>query len=326
MIDSPANRHPSEAVEPLTTPATADFSDVGANCDQRARIYNPPMRRSSANWPPRAEPKKRTKMRLGAVSYLNSKPLVEGLADFAPDSGIVLDYPSRLADAIDLGHLDVALIPSVECFGRDDYVIVSDACVATHGPVLSVKLYSRLPLGDVCNLALDEGSRTSAALVRVMLAERYGIHPELRPLPMRSSVVDSDADAILLIGDRAMHPPGERFEVTWDLGEEWLRWTGLPFVFAMWAARDSVELDDMAVALSAARDLGCRRLSRIAFREAPGLGIPVTAAQRYLTENLHFRLGSAERNGLRLFHQLAAQNGLVSGGGELVFHDQLAAR
>lgn len=263
-------------------------------------------------------------MRLGAVSYLNSKPLVEGLADLAPHADVRLDFPSRLADALDDGSLDIALVPSVECLGREDYVIVSDACVATHGPVMSVKLYSRKHLGDVRSLALDEGSRTSAALVRVMLAERYGVQPELRPLPMRSSVVDSDADAILLIGDRAMHSPDERFEVTWDLGEEWLAWTGLPFVFAMWAARDAVNVNGTASALSAARDLGCRRISQIAQREAPALGLSPETAERYLTKNLHFVLGSAERNGLKLFHELAAANGLV-GSEPLRFATEFAA-
>ncbi len=263
-------------------------------------------------------------MRIGAVSYLNSKPLVEGLADLAPHAEVLLDYPSRLADDLDRGRLDVALIPSVECLGRDDYLIVSDACVATHGPVMSVKLYSRKPLGEVRTLALDEGSRTSAALVRVMLAERYGVRPELRPLPRQSSVVESDADAVLLIGDRAMHEPAERFEVTWDLGEEWLAWTGLPFVFAMWAARESVDVNGTAAALSSARDLGYERIPQIAGREASALGLSTEHAERYLTDNLHFELGSAERNGLRLFHELAAQNGLV-GRESLRFADELSS-
>ena len=114
-------------------------------------------------------------VRLGAVSYLNSKPLIEDLGQLLPESEILLDYPSRLADALAAGELDVALIPSVEYFRGSGYRIISSACVATRGPVMSVKLYCRVHPGEIQRLALDDGSRTSAALTRVILAERYGV-------------------------------------------------------------------------------------------------------------------------------------------------------
>src|SRR5262245_3708277 len=138
-------------------------------------------------------------IRIGAVSYLNSKPLIEGLAEAVPDASVILDYPSRLADGLARAALDVALIPSIESVSDPDYEVVSDACVATRGPVLSVKLYFRTSPGDVKRLALDEGSRTSAALARVMLAERYGVQPLIEPLKLESTVAATDADAILLI-------------------------------------------------------------------------------------------------------------------------------
>lgn len=250
-------------------------------------------------------------VRIGAVSYLNSKPLVEGLADLCPDARLILDVPSRLADQLSRGELDVALIPSVEAFSDPDYEIVSDACVATRGNVLSVKLYSRVAPGDIRTLALDQGSRTSAALTKIMLGERFGVEPELRKLPLGKTVADTDADAILLIGDRAIEPPAETFHTTWDLGQEWLSWTGLPFVFAMWVTRAGTDLGRVEAALGQARDLGVSRIDEIGRREAPKLGISETTAVDYLRKNLHFRLGSAERNGLRLFSQLAASRGLV---------------
>ena len=163
-----------------------------------------------------------TRTRIGAVSYLNSKPLIEGLADRCPDADLLLEVPSRLADQLNDGQLDVALIPSVEAFSNPDYEIVSDACVATHGPVHSVKLYSRVHPGEIRRLALDEGSRTSAALSRIMLDERFGVRPELERLPLGCSVSETSADAVLLIGDRAMATPEERFHTIWDLGEEWV--------------------------------------------------------------------------------------------------------
>lgn len=245
--------------------------------------------------------------RIGAVSYLNSKPLIEGLRELAPDADLILDVPSRLADDLAQGRLDVGLIPSVELFGDPHYEVVSDACVATRGPVRSVKLYFRTHPGHVRRMALDIGSRTSAVLSRIMLAERYGVFPQLQGLPLESGIGESDADAVLLIGDRAIQPPADSFHTIWDLGQEWLDWTGLPFVFAMWVTRRDTILHDIPELLGAARDLGVSRLEEIAAREAGSLGLTIADAASYLRDNLQFRMGSAEQSGLRLFHELAVR-------------------
>lgn len=258
-------------------------------------------------------------IRIGAVSYLNSKPLIEDLAELAPQAELILDYPSRLADRLSCGELDVALIPSIECVLGPQYEIVSDACVATHGPVLSVKLYSRVPMDRITSLALDEGSRTSAALSKILLAERFGLHPRLEKLPLDLDTQDTQADAILLIGDRAIHAPAEQFAEVWDLGEEWTRWTSLPFVFAMWATRAGTDLGAVEEALCQSRDLGVQRVAEIAAREAPLLGLSPQVTLEYLTENLYYRLGAAERRGFQQYHQLAMKQGLAPKGSDLVF-------
>ncbi len=260
-------------------------------------------------------------VRVGAVSYLNSKPLVEDLSELLPEATVSLDYPSRLADQLAAGLLDVALIPSVEYMRGANYEIISDACVATRGPVLSVKLYSRVDPGAIRTLALDEGSRTSATLARIMLLKRYGVDAARQPLPIDMSVQHTDADAVLVIGDRAMHAPTEQFHTVWDLGEEWLTWTGLPFVFAMWVARRGVASSHVEAMLRESRDRGVARIPDIARREASKLSIPVENAERYLTDNLFFRLTSAERSGLRLFQHLAVQAGLAPEGVDLVFRN-----
>ena len=264
--------------------------------------------------------------RVGAVGYLNSKPLIEGLADRLA-GGLTLDFPSRLAAALERGDLDAALIPSIEVLqSKGEYEIVSDACVAARGPVRSVKVFFRVPPGEVKRLSLDEGSRTSATLARVLLFHKYGVEPETEQLPLASSVAseavaNTTADAILLIGDRAMFPIAEDFPVVWDLGDEWLKWTGLPFVFALWAGRSEQMPAGLAAMFSEARDAGVALAEGIARREAALLGIDPSVAVEYLTRNLHFTLGPAERSGLKLFAQLAEQAGLASGGHELVFHD-----
>jgi chorismate dehydratase len=259
--------------------------------------------------------------RVGAVAYLNSKPLIEGFPQLLPEAELSLDYPSRLAEDLEAGLLDVALVPSIEVLRHAEYEIISDACVATRGPVMSVKLYSRVPFGEIHSLSLDAGSRTSVALARIMLEQRFGVIPRLEPLPFERSLSSAQTDAILLIGDRAMHAPDEPFAATWDLGEEWLRWTGLPFVFAVWAAKSDKELGPVEGALCRARDLGIERAAEIARREAPHLEISEATAYHYLTQNLHFRLGPAERSGLRLFSKLSSRLGLAPEGADLVFRD-----
>jgi chorismate dehydratase len=251
------------------------------------------------------------RFRVGAVNYLNSKPLVFGFDEAAADAKLLFDLPSRLADALSEGRFDVALIPTVEFLRQPAYRILSNACVASDGPVLSVKVYFRTPPDQVKRIALDEGSRTSVALARVLLAERAGVQPELGCLPIGYGVSDCDSDAVLLIGDRAMHAPKEHFVEAWDLGEEWRLLTGLPFVFALWAARPQRRLDRVEAALERARDLGVLNFAKIAQQQAPALGITVEAAQRYLTDNLHYQLGEREFAALTEFQTRCRKWGIL---------------
>jgi chorismate dehydratase len=263
---------------------------------------------------------------LGAVSYLNSKPLIEGLAESVPEAKLILDYPSRLADGLSRGTLDVALVPSIESLTTPDNEVISDACVAACGPVLSVKLYFRKPPRDVKTLALDEGSRTSAALARIMLAERFGVEPRLERFTLDSRIEDTTADAVLMIGDRAILPPSIPFAEEWDLGQEWLRWTGLPFVFALWVGRRGADLGRVEQALTAARDRGVAALSEIARRESAAMHLPLNVVDTYLKHHLHFAMGSAERQGLKLYLSLASQLGLAPTGRAVRFRERSVER
>jgi chorismate dehydratase len=251
------------------------------------------------------------RLKVGAVTYLNTKPLVYCLPQFAPQADLRFDVPSGLADDLAARRLDVGLIPSIEYFQNPAYEIVSDACIACRGPVLSVKLFSRVPIVKIRSLALDTGSRTSAALVRIMLYEQYGLEPRFEPLPMGASLTDAAADAVLVIGDRAIHSPPGRFAAVWDLGDEWFRWTGLPFVFAMWVQRPGVDVQPLAAALAEARDCGVANLEKIAETEAAPQGLTVPQCLAYLRDNLYFYLGDEERRGLQLFYEKASQLGLV---------------
>jgi chorismate dehydratase len=254
-------------------------------------------------------------LRIGAVSYLNTKPLIYGLRERLSGFGdLSLNLPSRLADNLRSGLLDVALIPSVEFFRGlpSGYRVVSDAAIACRGPVWSVRLLSRVPVPQIRRLALDEGSRTSAAMVRVLLSECYGLRPETVPLKMEQDPDTVDADAVLVIGDRAMHPPAGVYEEIWDLGERWCEATGLPFVFALWVARENLgDLSALRDALEASRDEGLLQLDEIAQREAGPNGLTVPDLVRYFSHHLHFKLGPRELDGLELYRQKASKLGLL---------------
>ncbi|MCE9547237.1 MAG: menaquinone biosynthesis protein [Planctomycetia bacterium] len=253
----------------------------------------------------------KTRLRIGAVNYLNSKPLVYELARRAPFAEVTYDLPSRLADSLAAGRLDVALIPSIESVQQPGYRVVSDACIGCRGPVLSVKLFSRTPIEKIRTVALDEGSRTSAALVQILLARQFQLRPKLEPLPIGSGADATTADAVLLIGDRAMHSPPSRFAVVWDLGDQWCRITGLPFVFAMWTARPGVNVEPLEEVLSEVRDAGVAHIDQIAAVEAAPLGLTEPQCRDYLRNNLNFFLGPGEQQGLELFLRYAAELGLA---------------
>jgi chorismate dehydratase len=265
------------------------------------------------------------RVRIGAVQYLNARPLTVALAELAPRAEITVDLPSRLADGLAAGRLDVALIPSIEFLRHPDCTIVSDVCIACEGPVKSVMLYGRVPVEKIGSLALDEGSRTSATLARVMLKERFGLTPRLEPLPIGATLSDTAADAVVLIGDRGMVPPKEPFAFVWDLGEQWLRWIGLPFVFAMWIARPNLELDGLDALFAAAREEGLQRLESIA-KEAYGqIGISYEECLVYLRDHLTFHLGQRQWRALETFCRLAVQHQLAPSGADRVFHDHKIA-
>lgn len=256
-------------------------------------------------------------LRIGAVSYLNTRPLIYGLRDELEGFGeLSLNLPSRLADDLRMGRLDVGLIPSFEYFNLQGqgYQIVSDAVIACHGPVWSVRLMSRVPVAKIRTLAVDEGSRTSVALTKVLLASHFSLRPQVVPLPIEQDPEAVQTDAVLVIGDRAMHPPVAMYEEIWDLGERWCDWTGLPFVFAMWVARPGIEPSDkLQAALSRSRDAGMNHIERISQAEAGPHGLTIADLKRYFEQNLHFRLGSRELSGLQTFHRHAHRQGLLAG-------------
>jgi chorismate dehydratase len=259
-----------------------------------------------------------TPIRLGVVSYLNSEPLVWGL-ERDPAFAVVREVPSRVAEMLHAGEVDLGLIPSVE-YAFGDYAIVPGIAVGSRGPVRSVSLFHRGPLAAVRRVAVDTSSRTSAALLRVLLHERLGRDPEYVPMgPSLPSMLEA-ADAALLIGDPALYCE-DRFERL-DLGEEWTRRTGLPFVFAFWAGRPGSITAEGVARLQEARHAGQGALATIASSyNGQGSDAGRTALNlSYLRTNIVYDLREAELEGLREFLRRAHRRGLVPRVPELRFH------
>ena len=255
-------------------------------------------------------------VRLGAVSYLNAAPHVHGLQG-DPGFRLEREVPSRVARRLHAGEVDLGLVPSVE-YAFGDYAIVPGIAVASRGPVRSVRLFHHGPLDRVRRVALDTSSRTSAALVRILLRERLGRHPQY--VPMGPSLVDmlAVADAALLIGDPALDHEADA--ACLDLGEEWQRLTGLPFVYAFWAGRPGALGGAGVRRLQAALAAGLEDLPAIAAGQAGGNAARTVKYETYLRESIVYRLGEEEQAGLREFYRRAHAIALIPAVPELRFH------
>lgn len=259
-------------------------------------------------------------VRLGAVEYLNTKPLVYGL-DRNPRFDIRYDVPSRCSALLHEGSVDLGLIPSIEYLrGPVAYRIVPGLAITSRGPVASVAMYTRRDPRDVRSIAMDTSSRTSVALVTVVLNRVFGARPEPTPTAPDLDAMLARADAALIIGDNALLLDHEAAGVTKvDLGAVWTESTGLPFVYAFWAGRDGAVTALDVAAMQQALLEGERRpdeIGRTYFADPARQAI----AARYLRDNIKYRLGADERKGLELFYRYAAEMGLVASAGELKFY------
>lgn len=266
------------------------------------------------------------KLRVGIVNYLNSKPLAWGFlkgqhdALFAPSS----HPPARVAELLAAGDLEIGLIPSIEAQRIPGLRILPGLCVAATQEVRSVLLVSRLPIAEIRKVALDENSRTSAALVRIVLEDGYGVRPEYRTARADLPAMLVEADAALLIGDPALHVDRGQYQVL-DLAAEWRLLTGQPFVFAIWAVAPGVDLPDLGVYFQSSLRQGLSALDLVAREAALEMGLGVAEIHDYLTQALSYTLGPAEVAGLEEFYRRAAVKGLISAAKPVQFWTASAA-
>lgn len=255
-----------------------------------------------------------TPLRVASVHYLNADPLTWGFEHGSARRSVQLSKhaPSRIPDLLRSGEVDVGLIPSIEYQRVDGLEILPGMGVGSSGRARSVLLVSSRPMESMRSVALDGSSRTSAALLRIVLAHRgiSDITCSERPPALGDMLVDNDA--ALIIGDPALTCDTTGLRV-WDLGAEWNTITGLPFVFAVWAKQTDTVLPGGAGPFAASLEEGLAHIDEIAAAMATPLRLPVEALQEYLRIDLHYDLGERETQAMALFFRQARELGLVPG-------------
>jgi chorismate dehydratase len=242
-------------------------------------------------------------IRVGTVPYLNARPLVFGFEQGLARERIALtrDVPARLAERLRRGDLDVTLVSSIELGRIPDLTVIPGLAIGSLGAVRSVLLVSRRPLVEIATLALDPASRTSNALAEVLLRERYGISPSAQECSGTMEEALATHDAVVRIGDQALFTASPAGATILDLGQAWTEWTSLPFVYAVWAARDGVLDQGLCEAFHASSRQGQAAVGEIA-KAAPDPEL----GRVYLTRHVRYGLGKKELAGLSRFLELAS--------------------
>jgi chorismate dehydratase len=254
-------------------------------------------------------------VRLGAVDYLNVRPLVHGLDRSADLVSLRFDVPSVCARLLDAGEIDLGMVPTITYLDRPGDRIVPGVCIGSDGPVASVALFHRRPLRDVRSVALDTSSRTSAALTRILCVRRFEVTPVFVPHRPDLGAMLAVADAALVIGDPALFVDHQALGAAkTDLGAEWTSMTGLPFVWAFWSGRADAASPDVVGLLQKAAVEGMQHSDAIADAYLAGDPARQPVGRSYLRENLMFRLTPRAVAGLERYFEEAVAIGLATHG------------
>lgn len=266
------------------------------------------------------------KLRISAISYLNTAPLMWDFEHCEAGSHFEISYtiPSACARALAEGSADIGIIPAAAYTEISGLEILPDVAIASKRAVRSILLVSKVPLQTVQSVALDNSSMTSVALAKILLKWR-GLEPHYTSMKPDIENMLAGHDACLVIGDPALQLDQTRY-FSLDLAEEWIRITRKPFVFAFWAVRREAlkEADpalDVASVFRDSRDHGLEpeNLSKIVREWSAKLNLSAGEVQSYLTQNIHYSLDAECLEGLRLFYRYAAEGRALPPAPELHF-------
>ena len=260
------------------------------------------------------------RLRLGAVDYLNARPLVAGL-DNDPQVDLRFDLPSICARLLADGDIDLGLVPTITYLQRPGDRVVPGIGIVSDGPVDSVAIFTRRPIRAITSLALDTSSRTSVALTRILCARVFGVTPSFIPHGPDLRSMLAAGDAALLIGDPALFADYRSLACEKiDLGQAWTAWTGCPFVWAFWSGPATAADAGVVRRLQRARDEGVANSDAIAGAYCQNDPARQSIAQRYLRERVNYDLSNRALDGLKTFYREAAALRLVERDGPIEFY------
>jgi len=259
--------------------------------------------------------------RIGAVRFLNARPLVASLEAVGPPYKVLYGSPAGLAAALDRGDCDVGMIPVAAYLAETGGSIVPGVSISCRGPAGTLKLFSRCALEEIRTLALDRSSRTTVLLARAILSARHGVQPQCVPVEADLAHVLDNADAAVVIGQdsllRGDRPPQTAVEL--DLGQAWWDWQQLPLVMAIWVFRANWFSDQLVDALRAAKEGGAERLGALAEQEAGRRGLDVSLVKRYFGEMLDYDLAEDHLRGIERYRSILVTQGLLKARRDLHF-------
>ena len=238
------------------------------------------------------------KVRVGIVSYLNTRPLIYGLklGPVSEQIELIEDHPARLADLLKEGKIDLGLIPIASISSLTEYHLVGDYCIGTEGEAASVCLFSEVPLYEIQKVYLDYQSRTSVALLKWIMKEYWAIHPEIveaKNEDYRKEIKGTTAG--LVIGDRAFEQR-KLSTFIYDLGAEWRSITGLPFVFAAWVSNKPLD-EEFIELFNQANGIGLNHIDEIVAAHP----FELYDLQKYYTLHMNYRLDERKKKAMEYF-------------------------
>jgi chorismate dehydratase len=269
------------------------------------------------------------RLRISAISYLNTAPLMWDFKHGDAGTGFDISYtvPSQCAADLAACAADIGIIPAAAYASIPELAILPGVAIASIRPVRSILLVSKVPLDQIRSVALDTSSLTSVALTKVLFAKWWGPGRIFTPMAPDIEKMMAGHNAGLVIGDPALKVDRSRY-LTYDLAEEWIRLTGKPFVFAFWAVRlaaltNAPATVDLVGTFQESRDHGLRpaSLDRIAQKWSPRLGLSQAEIRAYLTENIYYDFDPACLDGLQLFYRYASECGVLPAAPSLRFLD-----
>jgi len=251
-------------------------------------------------------------LKVSVVQYLNTVPMVWGMLRGEQQGKYELEFttPAACADAVRQRRADVGIVPVIEYQRMERTQILAGISIAAKDEVKSVLLLSKVPIAKIQNVAVDNSSRTSAALLRVLMRKFHSRFINIRPAAPRPEEMLKQADAALVIGDVALSYNGDVPEM-YDLAAEWKKCTGLPFVFAFWAGHEDAKLGKHREDFEDSLRFGLAHVDEIAAEYAPKLNMKPQGVKNYLTRNIDYSLDEENRKGLRLFYKLAREAGII---------------